>query len=627
MHNASLKTNNSKNFKPQNIIESFEQTEILSSKIKKNKEKENLLNESLFTKPDLVFPPFFDESEIYNSKKPKPMNTSYVKQQQKSQLLPKVKFSKKKPVNLDTRLEQPEIVGTVSSSIDGVIKIKNLSSACVGELITYGQKGGVKGIVLNLEKDYTTAIVFGNDKEISQGTYVFLEKQLMGVVASRVLKGHIVNSLGELIDGSNLNLKCETFNSLMLNQRIETFKLHNFDESELFLFPDNAVYINNKLQSVEAPAPSIMNRLKITEPLYTGTIIIDSMIPIGKGQRELIIGDRKIGKTTLAIDTIINQSILLKRYGYFGDSLITSVYVAIGQRKSSVLKIFTDLQFTNALHSTIIVSSTASDSASLQFLAPYSGTAYGEFFRDSSKHALVIYDDLSKHAVAYRQMSLLLRRSPGREAYPADIFYLHSRLLERSAATKIGTLTALPVVETLSGDVSSFIPTNVISITDGQIFLETDLFYKGIRPAINIGLSVSRIGSAAQNDALKRVASRLKLDLVQYKHIEIFAMFASDLDATTQHLLNRGVRIIELLKQKPGNPLHPLGQAILIYSGIHGFLDFLSIHKVILFKELIFKASLNGSFPITSFDELAFGNIKSNFSLNTYIVNLIKTID
>lgn len=514
--------------------------------------------------------------------------------------------------------------GVVFCSIDGVVKIKNLRAARIGELLTF--ETGDKGIVLNLERNCVTAIVFCNDKNISQGCRVKREGQLSSVIASRVLKGHIVNSLGEVVDGSSLNLVCETYSSLVKDNRISLVNIKSFDAKVLEFLPYDAVYLNNKFQLVEAPAPSIMNRTKITEPLYTGTIIIDSMIPIGKGQRELIIGDRKIGKTTIAVDTIINQSKLLRHFGYFGDSAITSIYVAIGQRRSAVLKVFSDLQFAGALSSTIIVSSTASEAASLQFLAPYVGTAYGEFFRDAGKQALIIYDDLSKHAVAYRQMSLLLRRSPGREAYPADIFYLHSRLLERSAATKIGTLTALPVVETLSGDVSSFIPTNVISITDGQIFLETDLFYKGIRPAINTGLSVSRIGSSSQNDALKKVSSRLKLDLVRYRHMEVFAMFASDLDTFTQNILTRGSRVVEVLKQKPGRPIHPLAQAILIYSGINGFLDGISLEAVDKFKEVVFSDSLISSFPVTSFDELAYGSIDKNSSLNSYIKNSVKRV-
>ncbi|CAH1720812.1 unnamed protein product [Aphis gossypii] len=409
---------------------------------------------------------------------------------------------------------------------------------------------GLKGMALNLEPDNVGVVVFGNDKLIKEGDVVKRTGAIVDVPVGEDLLGRVVDALGNTIDGKGP--------------------------------------LTSKLRyRVGIKAPGIIPRVSVREPMQTGIKAVDSLVPIGRGQRELIIGDRQTGKTALAIDTIINQ----KRFNDAQDEKkkLYCIYVAIGQKRSTVAQIVKRLTDTGAIKYTIIVSATASDAAPLQYLAPYSGCAMGEFFRDNGKHALIIYDDLSKQAVAYRQMSLLLRRPPGREAYPGDVFYLHSRLLERAAKMSEtlggGSLTALPVIETQAGDVSAYIPTNVISITDGQIFLETELFYKGVRPAINVGLSVSRVGSAAQTKAMKQVAGSMKLELAQYREVAAFAQFGSDLDAATQQLLNRGVRLTELLKQGQYVPMAIEEQVAVVYCGVRGFLDKMEPSKITTFEK------------------------------------------
>jgi F-type H+-transporting ATPase subunit alpha len=405
-----------------------------------------------------------------------------------------------------------EETGRVLSVGDGIARVYGLKNCQAEEMVEFSS--GLKGMALNLEPDNVGVVVFGNDKNIKEGDIVRRTGAIVDVPVGDELLGRVVDALGTPIDGKG---------------------------------PITA----KRRQRVGVKAPGIIPRISVREPMLSGIKAVDSLVPIGRGQRELIIGDRQTGKTALAIDTIINQ----KRFNDAGDEKkkLYCIYVAIGQKRSTVAQIVKRLQDSDSFKYTIVVSATASDAAPLQYLAPYSGCAMGEYFRDNGKHALIIYDDLSKQAVAYRQMSLLLRRPPGREAYPGDVFYLHSRLLERAAKMseqhKGGSLTALPIIETQAGDVSAYIPTNVISITDGQIFLETELFYKGIRPAINVGLSVSRVGSAAQTVAMKQVAGRMKLELAQYREVAAFAQFGSDLDQTTQNLLNRGVRLTELLKQ------------------------------------------------------------------------------
>jgi len=418
--------------------------------------------------------------------------------------------------------------GTVISVGDGVAKVYGLDKAMAGELVDFGDE--VYGMVLNLEEESVGIAVLGNDKKIREGSTVKRTGKIVQVPVGESLLGRVVNALGFPIDGKG-DL--------------------NATESRL----------------VEVKAPGIVERQSVHEPLQTGLKAIDSMIPIGRGQRELIIGDRQTGKTAIALDTIINQ----KGKGVF------CIYVAIGQKQSTVAQVVEKLRQHGALEHTVIVAATASDYAPLQFLAPYTGVTIGEWFRDSGKHALIVYDDLTKQAQAYRQLSLLLRRPPGREAFPGDVFYLHSRLLERAAKMSKekggGSLTALPIVETQAGDVSGYIPTNVISITDGQIFLETDLFHSGVRPAVNVGLSVSRVGGAAQTKAMKQIAGTLRLDLAQYREKAAFAQFGSDLDPATQRQLERGKRLVELLKQKQYSPLGVNEQVISIYAGTKGFLD------------------------------------------------------
>ncbi|MBO6491820.1 MAG: F0F1 ATP synthase subunit alpha [Pelagibacteraceae bacterium] len=435
--------------------------------------------------------------------------------------------------------EKAEIteVGQVLSVGDGIARVYGLDNVQAGEMVEFSD--GSKGMALNLENDNVGVVIFGDDKSIKEGDIVKRTGAIVDVPVGKELLGRVVDGLGNPIDGKgNLDKKL-------------------------------------KRNRVEVKAPGIIPRQSVNEPVQTGLKAIDSLIPIGRGQRELIIGDRQTGKTAVAIDTIINQ----KEINQGGDEKkkLYCIYVAIGQKQSTVAQIVKSLEDAGAMEYTTIVSATASDPAPLQFLAPYTGCTMGEYFRDNGMHALIIYDDLSKHAVAYRQMSLLLRRPPGREAYPGDVFYLHSRLLERAAKLNDdkggGSLTALPIIETQAGDVSAYIPTNVISITDGQIFLETELFNQGIRPAVNVGLSVSRVGSAAQTKAMKKVAGSIKLELAQYREMAAFAQFGSDLDASTQRLLNRGSKLTELLKQDQYSPMTVAQQVIAVFSGVRGYLD------------------------------------------------------
>jgi len=441
-----------------------------------------------------------------------------------------------------------EETGRVLSIGDGIARVYGLKNCQAEEMVEFSS--GLKGMALNLEPDNVGVVVFGNDKLIKEGDVVKRTGAIVDVPVGMGLLGRVVDALGIPIDG-----------------------LGAIDSDER--------------ARVGAKAPGIIPRTSVNEPMLTGIKAVDSLVPIGRGQRELIIGDRQTGKTAIAIDTIINQ----KRFNDSNDESkkLYCIYVAIGQKRSTIAQLVKRLTDADAMKYTIIVSATASDAAPLQYLAPYSGCAMGEYFRDNAKHALIIYDDLSKQAVAYRQMSLLLRRPPGREAYPGDVFYLHSRLLERAAkmskAFGGGSLTALPVIETQAGDVSAYIPTNVISITDGQIFLETELFYKGIRPAINVGLSVSRVGSAAQTKAMKQVAGSMKLELAQYREVAAFAQFGSDLDAATQQLLTRGVRLTELLKQGQYVPMDIAEQVATIYAGVRGHLDKLDPTRVTEFEE------------------------------------------
>ncbi|KAK2196061.1 bifunctional ATPase [Babesia duncani] len=438
-------------------------------------------------------------------------------------------------------------VGHVINVGDGIARVYGLQNVRMGELVTFSS--GISGMALNLESDNVGVVVFGDDRSILEGDVVNRTNRILDVPVGRELLGRVVDALGNPIDGKGPLSTTDT-------------------------------------NRVEVPAPGIIDRKSVKEPMTTGMKCIDSLVPIGRGQRELIIGDRQTGKTAVAVDTILNQKKL--NDAREEKDRLYSVYVAIGQKRSTVARIVKVLEEHDALKYTIIVAATASDSAPLQFLAPFSGCAMGEWFRDRGLHAVVIYDDLSKQATAYRQMSLLLRRPPGREAYPGDIFYLHSRLLERAAklsdARGGGSLTALPIIETQAGDVSAYIPTNVISITDGQIFLESELFYKGIRPAINVGLSVSRVGSAAQSKAMKQVSGTMKLDLAQFREVAAFAQFGSDLDAATQQLLTRGTVLTELLKQAQYSPISIPMQTCLIYGGVKGLLDVIPAKDITLFE-------------------------------------------
>ncbi len=435
-------------------------------------------------------------------------------------------------------------VGTVLTVGDGVARVYGLQNVMAGELVEF-PSAGLRGMALNLEVDNVGVVIFGDDKGIREGDTVSRTGSIVDVPVGKGLLGRVVDALGNPIDGKG-------------------------------------PLVDVTRTRVEVKAPGIIPRKSVHEPMQTGIKAIDSLIPIGRGQRELIIGDRQTGKTAVILDTIINQ----KPINASGDESkkLYCIYVAVGQKRSTVAQLVKTLEEQGALEYSIIVAATASDPAPMQFLAPYSGCAMGEFFRDNGMHAVIFYDDLSKQAVAYRQMSLLLRRPPGREAYPGDVFYLHSRLLERAAKMNDdfgnGSLTALPVIETQAGDVSAYIPTNVISITDGQIFLETELFYKGIRPAVNVGLSVSRVGSAAQIKAMKQVAGKIKLELAQYREMAAFAQFASDLDPTTQALLARGARLTELLKQPQYKPVPVEEQVISLFAGTRGYLDRITVGQV-----------------------------------------------
>ncbi len=436
-------------------------------------------------------------------------------------------------------------VGQVLSVGDGIARIHGLDNVQAGEMIEF-PKAGVKGMALNLEVDNVGAVIFGQDNEIAEGDEVRRLGEIVDVPVGKGLLGRVVNPLGEPIDGKG---------PIQFTER----------------------------RRVDVKAPGIIPRKSVHEPMQTGLKAIDTLIPVGRGQRELIIGDRQVGKSAVAVDTILNQKTVNANAASEGEKLYC-IYVAIGQKRSTVAQIVKTLEERGALDYTIVVAATASEPAPLQFLAPFSGTAMGEFFRDNGMHALIVYDDLSKQAVAYRQMSLLLRRPPGREAYPGDVFYLHSRLLERSAKLNgdygSGSMTALPIIETQANDVSAYIPTNVISITDGQIFLESDLFYQGIRPAVNVGISVSRVGSSAQIKAMKQVAGSIKGELAQYREMAAFAKFGSDLDASTQKLLARGARLTELLKQPQYSPLAVEEQVVSIYAGTRGYLDGIAVSDV-----------------------------------------------
>jgi F-type H+-transporting ATPase subunit alpha len=431
-------------------------------------------------------------------------------------------------------------VGTVISVGDGIARVYGLEKVMAGELLEFPH--GVMGLALNLEESQVGVVLLGQYTEIREGDQVKRTGRIMEVPVGDALIGRVVDALAQPIDG-------------------------------------RGPIVSDKFNPVERIAPGVVDRQPVKEPMQTGIKAIDAMIPIVRGQRELIIGDRQTGKTAIAVDTIINQK---------GQDMVC-IYVAIGQKKSTVARVVKTLEDAGAMAYTIVVTASASDPASLQFLAPYSGATMGEYFRDSGRHALIIYDDLSKHAVAYRQLSLLLRRPPGREAYPGDVFYLHSRLLERAAKLSQerggGSLTALPIIETQAGDVSAYIPTNVISITDGQIFLASDLFYSGIRPAINVGLSVSRVGGSAQIKAMKQVSGTLRLDLAQYREMAAFAQFGSDLDKATQNQLARGVRMVELLKQNQYRPLSAEVQVMVLFAGVNGYLDDVPVDKIRVFEE------------------------------------------
>ena len=454
---------------------------------------------------------------------------------------------KEQIANFGSEAEVAE-VGRVLSVGDGIARVYGLDNVQAGEMVEF--PGGIKGMALNLESDNVGVVIFGDDRAIREGDLVKRTGAIVEVPVGKELLGRVVDGLGNPIDGKG-------------------------------------PIATDKKSRVEVKAPGIIPRKSVHEPMQTGLKAIDSLIPVGRGQRELIIGDRQTGKTAVIIDTIINQKSINE--GDDEKAKLYCIYVAIGQKRSTVAQLVKTLEDNDAMKYSIVVAATASEPAPLQFLAPYTGCAMGEYFRDNGMHAVIFYDDLSKQAVAYRQMSLLLRRPPGREAYPGDVFYLHSRLLERAAkmgdAHGAGSLTALPVIETQAGDVSAYIPTNVISITDGQIFLETELFYKGIRPAVNVGLSVSRVGSAAQIKAMKQVAGSIKLELAQYREMAAFAQFASDLDASTQKLLARGARLTEILKQPQYTPLRVEEQVVSIFAGVKGYLDKIAVGDVTRFEQ------------------------------------------
>ena len=448
--------------------------------------------------------------------------------------------------------EEAEVseVGQVLSVGDGIARAYGLDSVQAGEMVEF--ESGVRGMALNLEQDNVGIVIFGSDRDIKEGQTVKRTGAIVDVPVGKALLGRVVDALGNPIDGKG---------PIATTER----------------------------RRVDVKAPGIIPRKSVHEPMATGLKAIDALIPVGRGQRELITGDRQTGKTAIALDTILNQK--PAHAGTDENAKLYCVYVAIGQKRSTVAQFVKSLEDNGALEYSSVIAATASDAAPMQFIAPFAGCAMGEYFRDNGMHAVIVYDDLSKQAVAYRQMSLLLRRPPGREAYPGDVFYLHSRLLERAAkmgdAAGNGSLTALPVIETQANDVSAYIPTNVISITDGQIFLETDLFYQGIRPAVNVGLSVSRVGSSAQTKAMKKVAGKIKGELAQYREMAAFAQFGSDLDASTQKLLNRGSRLTELLKQPQFSPLKMEEQVAVIYAGVNGYLDALPVSKVRPFEDAL----------------------------------------
>ena len=481
---------------------------------------------------------------------------------------------KKKVKEFGKEAEVSEI-GQVLSVGDGIARIYGLDNVEAGEMVEF--PGNIKGMALNLEEDNVGVVIFGDDSSIKEGDTVKRTGSIVEVPVGKGLLGRVVDSLGIPIDGKG---------------PIES----------------------SEMRRVDVKAPGIIPRQSVNEPMQTGLKAIDSLIPIGRGQRELIIGDRQTGKTAVAVDTILNQ----KEVNASGDEKekLYCIYVAIGQKRSSVAQIVKTLEENGALEYSIVVAATASEPAPLQFLAPFTGCAMGEFFRDNSMHALVVYDDLSKQAVAYRQMSLLLRRPPGREAYPGDVFYLHSRLLERAAKLNDdnggGSLTALPIIETQANDVSAYIPTNVISITDGQIFLETDLFFQGIRPAVNVGLSVSRVGSAAQTKAMKKVAGSIKGELAQYREMAAFSQFGSDLDASTQKLLARGERLTELLKQGQFSPLATEEQVILLYAGVNGYMDTIEVNQISEFEDQLMETIKKDNANIL--DDIRFSNTLSDES-------------
>ncbi len=454
---------------------------------------------------------------------------------------------KKQIAAFDTEANVAE-TGQVLSVGDGIARIFGLQNVMAGELVEF-PAAGIKGMALNLETDNVGVVIFGDDREIREGDTVTRTKDIVDVPVGKALLGRVVDGLGNPIDGKGPIEGAER-------------------------------------RRVEVKAPGIIARKSVHEPMQTGLKPIDALIPIGRGQRELIIGDRQTGKTAVIIDTILNQKAI--NAGSDESKRLYCIYVAVGQKRSTVAQLVRTLEENGAMEYSIVIAATASDPAPMQFLAPYTGCTMGEYFRDNAMHAVIFYDDLSKQAVAYRQMSLLLRRPPGREAYPGDVFYLHSRLLERAAKMSdemgAGSLTALPVIETQAGDVSAYIPTNVISITDGQIFLETELFFKGIRPAVNVGISVSRVGSAAQIKAMKQVAGRIKLELAQYREMAAFSQFASDLDASTRNLLARGARLTELLKQPQYQPMPVEEQAVSIFTGVRGYLDALPIERIGAFE-------------------------------------------
>jgi F-type H+-transporting ATPase subunit alpha len=456
---------------------------------------------------------------------------------------------KKQIASFDTEADVSE-TGQVLSVGDGIARVFGLQNIMSGEMVEF-PGSGLRGMALNLETDNVGIVVFGDDRSIREGDTVTRTGTIVDVPIGEALLGRVVDGLGNAIDGKG-------------------------DLSGL------------KRSRVEVKAPGIIPRKSVHEPMQTGLKSIDALIPVGRGQRELIIGDRQTGKTAVIIDTILNQKAANDAAGDDAKKRLFCIYVAIGQKRSTVAQIVRTLEERGAMEYTIVVAATASDPAPMQFLAPYTGATMGEFFRDNGMHAVIFYDDLSKQAVAYRQMSLLLRRPPGREAYPGDVFYLHSRLLERAAKMSdehgAGSLTALPVIETQAGDVSAYIPTNVISITDGQIFLETELFFRGIRPAVNVGLSVSRVGSAAQIKAMKQVAGKIKLELAQYREMAAFAQFSSDLDASTQQLLARGARLTELLKQPQFSPYPVEDQVVVIFAGTRGYLDKIDVGRVGAFE-------------------------------------------